>query len=135
MSVFEFENVGVHLEDQDVVGDLQLGFELAAVAVFEAHAAVGLPSSSSSISEAISNSVSFRVLNAANELSKTFCLRVDLRMIVSSIPGSQRVVSIGLYVGFYLIRIWRPCSSSSPGLSLLRLFDRPRADGVGLADR
>ncbi len=36
----ELEDVGVHLEDQDVVGDLQLGFELAAVAVFEAHAAV-----------------------------------------------------------------------------------------------
>jgi len=36
----ELENVGVHLEDQDVVGHLQLGLELAAVAVFEPHAAV-----------------------------------------------------------------------------------------------
>ena len=36
----EFEDVGVHLEYQDVVGHLQLGFELAAVAVFEPHAAV-----------------------------------------------------------------------------------------------
>ena len=36
----ELEDVGVHLEDQDVVGYLQLGLELAAVAVFEPHAAV-----------------------------------------------------------------------------------------------
>ena len=36
----ELEDVGVHLEDQQVVGHLYLGFELAPVAVFEPHAPV-----------------------------------------------------------------------------------------------
>jgi hypothetical protein len=36
----EFEDVGVHPEDQQVAGHLELRFELAAVAVFDPHAAV-----------------------------------------------------------------------------------------------
>lgn len=36
----ELEDVGVHLEDQQVVGHLYLGFELAPVTVFEPHAPV-----------------------------------------------------------------------------------------------
>ena len=39
----ELEDVGVHLEDQQVVGHLYLGFELAPVAVFEPHAPVEKP--------------------------------------------------------------------------------------------
>ena len=38
----EFEDVGVHLENEQVVGQLELGLELAAVAVFDADAAVEL---------------------------------------------------------------------------------------------
>ena len=41
--VGEAEDVGVHLEDEQVVGDLELGLELAAVAVFEPHVAVEPP--------------------------------------------------------------------------------------------
>ena len=37
MLAVEFEYVGVHAEDQDVVGYLKLGFEFAAVAVFDFH--------------------------------------------------------------------------------------------------
>ena len=38
----EVEDIGVHLEDEDVAGHLQLGLELAAVAVLDPHAAVEL---------------------------------------------------------------------------------------------
>ena len=80
-----------------------------------------LPSNSSSISEAISSRVSFSRLNAQKVLSKTFCLRVDLRTIVSRIRRRRGIVSIFRLerMCVYLMRICRFFSSFSPRLRRL----------------
>ena len=53
-----------------------------------------LSSSSSSISEAISMSTSFRRLNVEKVLSKTCCFKVDLVTIVARIFSRKGVLSI-----------------------------------------